>query len=96
MIGVVLNQLLSACGEVFRVRGNVRRCVRRRIQKRAPLGLRRLNDLFNDSSNNAFNVAVHRLRKAFGRAGLTEQSGVIERDKGQVRLGIGSIEIVGA
>ncbi len=48
-----------------------------------------------DLTGNAFNVAVHRLRNVFSRAGLTESSGVIERRarSGQVRIGIADIII---
>ncbi|MCK6506307.1 FHA domain-containing protein [Myxococcota bacterium] len=43
---------------------------------------------------NALNVAIHRLRRQFGSAGLKDASGVVERriTEGQVRLGIADLQ----
>ncbi len=48
-----------------------------------------------DLRGNSFNVAVHRLRAAFARSGLTEAAGVIERRQrpNQVRIGVRDILI---
>lgn len=48
-----------------------------------------------DLHGNSFNVAVHRLRAAFARSGLTEAARVVERRQNphQVRLGVADIRI---